>query len=116
MHKCIKYSSSPAGTFDTHDPNSMKDNILAQLFSWQLKHKFVLKYGPNGEFIGASGLDEMWDELARLEPSVAQFANQMKETMGDTYGAEFLYGNVSTMLPEEPVGVGAIWHNTISIQ
>ena len=112
--KRIKSSDNPFGAFDTDDPDSMKDNPFAQIANWQLKYKIVLTYGPNGKFIHARGLEGMFDELARQEPSIASFANQMKETMANTYGPEYLYGNVAAMLPQEPVGVGAIWHNDTS--
>ena len=110
--KRLQSFGSSLGTFDTDNPDSLKDNKIAPLIFWQLNHKIVLKFDPNGEFISASGINEMYDELAQQMPSTAQFTNQMKETIGN--GAEFLYGIASAMLPEEPVGVDAVWHRMTS--
>jgi hypothetical protein len=109
--KRIKSTDESSDTFDTDNPDSMKDDEIALIM---LKHKIIHKYGPNGEFISSSGIDEMLDEYVQQQPSMAQFVSQRKESMEDAYGAEFLYGIASTTLPEDPVGVGAVWHKTIS--
>jgi hypothetical protein len=110
--KRIKGKGNQFGSFDTDDPRSLR-NKAAQFMAWQLNYDFFLNFSPDGEFVSASGLDEMWDSLAKKEPSAASFVNQMKEVIGNEFAAEFLYGSAYMSLPDNPVGVGAIWHKKV---
>ncbi len=112
--------SDEDGSFDTDDPASVRRNPTGRVFSPMLGREFVLKFGPDWELVSASGLDEMWDALADAAeaetPGSGEFVRkQLKESLGDEGARRFLH-LAYEMMPDKPVGVGAIWHRKESVK
>jgi tetratricopeptide (TPR) repeat protein len=61
----------------------------------------------------------MWGAMADAaeaeEPGSGQFVRQMKESLGDEGAKHFLHLGYD-MMPQKPVGVGAIWHRKESVK
>jgi hypothetical protein len=98
---------------DTADEPDADNPAMAQVhkyFSQLLKAQFVMTVDPKGAITEATGLDSMWDEMAKADPKFAMLARNMKQTMGDEQMKRMVdFG--TTALPDKPVGVGAVWQN-----
>jgi hypothetical protein len=130
----MKSTDSQGGSYDTDDPDSLLASDLEQMLSkvW-LNQKLVFKFGQDGKLVSVSGLDRLWDsigdgvsaEVARAHPTEAQRATQIGrqvveqlkqevDVMGDKAYVQSMLGLVDDIMPNQPVGVGAVWHKVTS--
>ena len=98
---------------DTDNPPSGRggspNEIMDRVYRRFLDVRITTRIGPDEKILSVSGLDDLWDTVAREVPSAAGMVQQFKagfneETMRELIGAQ------SKLLPAGPVGVGAIWH------
>ncbi|MHC4115948.1 MAG: DUF6263 family protein [Planctomycetota bacterium] len=129
--KRMKSTDSQGGSYDTDNPDSLRASDLEQMISkvW-LNQKFVFKLGQDGKLANVSGLDRLWDsigdgvsnEVAKANPMAAQRAaekvvQQLKQevdVMGDKAYVQSMLGLVDDIMPDQPVGAGAVWHKVTS--
>jgi Tol biopolymer transport system component/peroxiredoxin/DNA-directed RNA polymerase subunit RPC12/RpoP len=114
----IRGSDSSGSSYDTDIPNSLRGNEAAQISSRVLlNQQFVLKLGQDGKIVTISGWDRMWDgiidEMANDNPIIDQMYQQFKQMEKEGYVKKVL-GFVDDTIPDEPVGVGSVWHKFTS--
>lgn len=101
--------SVPGMGFDSTDPESMDKSRLGKVYKPLLKAKIAMVVDKSGKIVSAKGLDAVWDEMVKEDPSMKPFAEKMKGKMGDQTLREML-DSANRMMPPKPVGEGAVWH------
>lgn len=101
-------------SYDSQGPADKQDPNLSRAMGPVTKAKIAVKIGADGKVVGASGMDEMWDAMAKETPEMAGFARQMKGQMGDATIVDMV-AKPSQMLPSGPVGPGDAWEPSIRI-
>lgn len=105
----MKVSNPPMVNVDTADPDSLKNSPVGSIYAGLLQAKIVMTVDKDGKVVKVTGLEEMWDNMARTEPRLAPVLNNIKKQMGNQMVKD-LVGSGKDMLPAKPVGPGAIWH------
>jgi hypothetical protein len=90
-------SSQPAGD----DPTSQN---LAKIYGPLTKTKIAVVIGADEKVKEVSGLDKMWDDLAKTDPGLAA----AKQSLGDE-SVKKKVEQAFASLPDRPVGVGDEW-------
>jgi len=108
--------SHAGGTFDTDDPESVRSDQSGQYLSSILESEFLLKFGPDWQLVDANGLDQIWGAVGMEAPTVAPVNQEMKEKMDQKSFAKWMFALVYDIMPDEPVGVGDIWHKVNSAE
>jgi len=132
--KRMKSTDSQGRSYDTDDPDSLRANEVEQMISKiMLNQKFVFKFGQDGKLVSVSGLDRLWDsisngvssEVVKAYPMAAQRADQISwqvvqqfkqevDAIGEKGYIQSMLGLVYDIMPDQPVGVGAVWHKVTS--
>ena len=99
-------------SYDSTGPAEKQEPQFARSLGPVLKAKIKATVGADGKVASVTGLNEIWDALAKDTPDAATFATQMKAQMGDS-NIKDLLGKPAEMLPEKAVGVGDEWPPTL---
>jgi len=101
-----------SAAYDSTGPADKQDPNFARVLGPILKAKIVAKIGADGKVASVTGLNEIWDAVAKDTPEMATFATQMKTQMGDNAIKDMITKS-SEMLPEKAVGAGDDWQPTM---
>jgi hypothetical protein len=132
--KRIISSDSEGSSYDTDDPYSLSPYDFEQIIRKIMVNKqYIFKLGQDGSIVSVEGLDRLWDsisnevsrEVAKLDPmnarraaqvgrQVVQQLKQEADALGDKDYIKSLFELVYDIMPDQPVGVGAVWHKVTS--
>ena len=98
-----------SGVVDSNNPRSMSGNPAAKAFGALTEATITMKCDEKGNISDVSGMNEVWDRMARSEPGFRQMAAQFKQTLGDKAMGQLL-NKSKDFMPAGPVGVGAVWY------
>jgi hypothetical protein len=94
--------------YDSTGPADKQDANLARTMGPMVKARIDVKIGADDKIQSATGLNAMWDQMAKDTPEMARFAEQMKGQMGDAAIKEMVT-KAADMFPAQPVGPGDEW-------
>jgi len=113
---------------DTNDPPPLSDNRnigryketaglsqqmeLDKILREFLKSEISIRFGSDDSIEDLKGLEDIWTRIEEECPRSSQLLSQIRESFGDKMDKELIL-ILSDMLPEYPVGVGAVWHTKI---
>jgi len=71
--------------------------------------QFRIHFAPDHKLDKVTGMDEVWDKLAKALPGAQQLAQQMKQGMGDDAMKQMMNQSLTGFLPSKPVKPGESW-------
>jgi len=102
-------------SLDTDDPESLKNNPVGKMLAGLCETTMTIVVDADGKAVEVSGVDEMWDRMAKDAPAGAgAVIGGFKQSMGDDAMAR-MYTQPMAMAPREPVGIGSVWRPEITI-
>ena len=113
----IKVQAEAGGegkTYDSDEPAEKQDPSMAQTLDILRKARIEVTIDRDDKFVTASGLDKLWDELAKDNELMGPALEQMKAQLGDKMIKDMLKQS-QVMLPKEPVAEGAEWKNDMEL-
>ena len=93
--------------YDSNLPDE-KQMPMAAVWRPLLKAKIKALISPDGKVKKFSGLNEVWDALAKQQPASAQMIGPMKEQFGDAMVQQMIARSYE-VLPTKAIGVGESW-------
>ena len=96
-------------SFDTKDKASLASHPVARFYGQLLGAKLVMRLDQNGKPLGVAGMDALWDRIAAADPTIARQAPQLKEQFNDKAMSGMISQEMA-LFPNQPVGVGGVWH------
>lgn len=101
---------------DKPDANTMPPGSnMAEMFGKLVKAVITATVAQDGKVKDVTGLDSMWDELAKANPDVSMQAGFMKKQIGDAMIRGMIEKLVS-VAPDKPVGVGEEWSIELPVE
>jgi len=102
-------------------PSELLDVLSLQIHKHvmkaMLKQSFVWELDGNDNVVAATGMDGFYGEVLRSAPvrgpDVEASVSEMRAHLGNTCLKQFLRP-LGPLMPEKPVGIGAIWHARIA--
>ncbi len=94
--------------YDSADPPDEQDPSMARAIGPMMKTTITVRLGPGAEVREATGLDALWERLAKENPPLAPLFAEMRASMGNDM-IENLLGHAARFLPAGPVAVGDTW-------
>lgn len=94
---------------------ALPEQSIHQVMQPLLDAEIKLTMAEDGEPLEVTGLDEVWDSMARNSPHLAQLAGTMKKQLGND-AIRKLWEMQSLMLPEGPVKLGDVWRIKESLE
>ena len=90
------------------------ERAMASVMTALLGAEIQMRVSAKNEITEVKGLSAMWDRMAAgMGPTERQLLNAMKEGLNDDTMRRL--ADMSYMLPDEPVGKGAIWHGDLDL-
>jgi len=93
--------------FDSEDPDG-QSSPMASTWKAMLDKTLHVTLDPKGKVIEITGMEKMWDEMARGNPAMAPMVNNMKKQFGDKMIKD-MFGQAEKMMPKKPVARGETW-------
>lgn len=100
--------TAPGVSYDSTDPKQQTGQIAAALKPL-LKAKLVMVVDKDGKPVRTEGLSALWRAMAKEQPRMKRFFDNMDKQMGDGMMKQML-SSPSNLLSDKPVGVGGVWH------
>ena len=81
---------------------------MGDVFSKLSKAEIIVAIAADESIKGVTGLDKLWDEMAKADPAMAAQAAGMKKSLGDVMIKNMMKRSTASY-PDKPVGVGDVW-------
>jgi hypothetical protein len=102
-------------SYDSEGAPADQDPNLSAIFHALKDVKIVATVAPEGEVLDATGIDEVWDRLAKEAPAAAPMLEQMKKHVTDGMIRRLIRGPAD-MLPAKPVALGEKWQAEVKFE
>ncbi len=103
-------TTTPMGdlVYDSAGKPEEQDPHLGMGIAPMMKAKLTVIVDRDGKPVKLTGLDEIWDEMAKRNPQMKPLVEQMKKQVGDQM-VNSLLGTQTNVIPDKPLGVGEKW-------
>ena len=111
----IEYDSTKPAA----DINNPQAKMMVGMYKAMMGQNFVMKLTPKGKVLAIEGFDEMMakmmDAMGIDDPNAAGAMKEMMKNFMSEDRLKDMGNEMMTGFPEEPVGIGDVWHDIVSL-
>jgi hypothetical protein len=105
----VSQSGKAMMEYDSENPGiGDQSEALGRMYKPLLAAKIAFQVTKEGKIQNFSGLEEIWDNMAKEDPNLAEVAEEMKKQINNSM-VEKMMSQASKSFPDKPVGVGDTW-------
>lgn len=116
----IRYTRFASPFVDTNVPSNAPpgspQDVAERVYLAMIGHDLVMKLASDGKVLQVSGVTELWDRMAAAVGADGQvMVASLKQTVNDESLKKMVAGG-EQFTPPHPVGIGAVWHVSTSME